>query len=338
MKSLIQSKNPKLIQKALESNYSAWGAPSLTLEEYFERESYLASSKFSKESLISWFLVDSDSPEDILSSCETYRIPCLLSTNDGIVKGFCFAIGSVYTPTQHRRKGYASEMMKLLQNTLKSFKDSVASTLYSDIGRDFYANLGWKVHPSKSLVLDQLNTIPSFEVSSIIPLTVDTARKLIEDEESQFLNQFKSLDKPRFAIIPTINELEWLFNRGLFYSRVGKYKRKDQIKSIGIATSTNDGYLTWSHSFKEGILYITMIQCTSANAKMLLLSAITEALKFGLEKVEIWNPSEDLVNAASSISKHFHVIDRTDSLSSLAVWGQEDSELEWVRNEKYAWV
>lgn len=91
------------------------------------------------------------------------------------------AVASVYCPTENRGRGYASRHMTLLAQELTSSRNSrtrdgdyskenggrrcVGTVLYSDIGRDFYARLGWKTHPTNwQLVLPPLarpvETIP----------------------------------------------------------------------------------------------------------------------------------------------------------------------------------
>lgn len=77
-----------------------------------------------------------------------------------LVQGTCFAIASVFTPNAHRRRGYAAKMLSLLLQELKSRKGAVASTLYSDIGPNYYSKIGWEAHPSVSLVLDLNPSIP----------------------------------------------------------------------------------------------------------------------------------------------------------------------------------
>lgn len=147
-----------------------WG-PALSLDSYLSRESYLTTVPLARDGGIThWILTISGLPANerpILSSCETLRKRVLYTTRDGKVKeGLAHGIGSVFTDTKFRGKGYASRMMTELAKALRGSgngsgdggwqrgmwgegsREVVLSVLYSDIGKGFYSKHGWGVFES----------------------------------------------------------------------------------------------------------------------------------------------------------------------------------------------
>jgi hypothetical protein len=68
----------------------------------------------------------------------------------------------------------------------------------------------------------------------------------------------------------------------------------------------------------------------------LLKSAANTAKKYELSKVEIWDPSELLLDASKVVQGQ--KVNRQDSLSSLLFFDAPDHTFSWKWNEKYAWV
>jgi hypothetical protein len=68
----------------------------------------------------------------------------------------CHSIDSVFVPPEHRCKGYATLLVKLLREHLISEARGqpwVVSNLYSDVGPKFYSRFGWKVFESREWVI-----------------------------------------------------------------------------------------------------------------------------------------------------------------------------------------
>lgn len=110
-----------------ELNAAAW-AGALDVETYHDREQTLASTPLTRNGgLSTWVLVDpADDPHKILSSCETTKKQALISTpriNGDTVSTVrqvtAHGVGSVFTPEEHRGKGYAGTMLQLLAESLK---------------------------------------------------------------------------------------------------------------------------------------------------------------------------------------------------------------------------
>lgn len=125
-------------------NAEMW-AKDLSVETYHERERTIGSTTLTRNGGIrSWVLVNpnSDRPNDILSSCETIRKHTLISrppapgTKEARVsEADAQGIGSVFTPKEHRGRGYAGILMALLKEKLMRENEEGFSVLYSDIGK-----------------------------------------------------------------------------------------------------------------------------------------------------------------------------------------------------------
>lgn len=96
--------------------------------------------------ILHWVLVDKAKPDVVLSTCETIRKGALVKYKDGrIVRSVSHVIGSVYTPLEHRGKGYGKAMLELVAKEITELRLDVGgksevvkspfSVLYSDIGR-----------------------------------------------------------------------------------------------------------------------------------------------------------------------------------------------------------
>ncbi|RDL30399.1 Uncharacterized protein BP5553_10277 [Venustampulla echinocandica] len=145
-------------------NSQSWGT-ALAVDDYLERESYLASIPATRDGGVThWILTDSTAPAEsrpVLACCESLRRRAVISlpgspTKEVITHG----IGSVFCPPAYRGRGYASRMLALLAPILKTWQkeegECYFSILYSDIGKKYYAGLGWDVFPSAHISLPAL--------------------------------------------------------------------------------------------------------------------------------------------------------------------------------------
>lgn len=112
------------------------------------------------DNIVSWGLVprDNTSTTDLLSHCDTYRRKGVITRPDGTqTEVTSYVMSAVFTPDQHRGKGYATHMMRLMHYALAPkdklppfpsawgapptniLGDAAFSVLYSDVGPRFYA-------------------------------------------------------------------------------------------------------------------------------------------------------------------------------------------------------
>ncbi|KAK2067231.1 hypothetical protein P8C59_000989 [Phyllachora maydis] len=140
-----------------------WGG-ALSPAAYLRREAYLMTVPLARRGGIThWILTTTADaaatpPRPVLSSCESIRKGALVATarpHPQVLRGTTHGIASVFTDPALRGRGYARRMMRELGARLRGWQaaddhdhdhDNAAlfSVLHSDVGRDFYARLGWR--------------------------------------------------------------------------------------------------------------------------------------------------------------------------------------------------
>ncbi|KAI1110701.1 hypothetical protein F5Y14DRAFT_443834 [Nemania sp. NC0429] len=115
---------------------------SLTVPLYIAEAQYLATVPLARdEGVTRWVL--------IFCSCESFRKRCLASDERGNVEeGVVHGIASVFCPPEYRGRGYGTRHMRELAEVLRGWQSerygkSTASVLYSDVGKEYYARVGW---------------------------------------------------------------------------------------------------------------------------------------------------------------------------------------------------
>lgn len=311
-----------------ESNYKAWGFPQLTLEEYISRELTLLTSCFAK-TMNCYILTTPTDPNSILSSCEVYSRPCVIGKDGQVGEGTAFSIASVFTPEPQRHKGYASEMMKKVSelNPLH-----VCSTLYSDIGKHFYARFGWESHSSISTIFDVLSNQSNVNVKDEILIDENDVIDIVQSDVLQLKTdiQTASLISPNvdiICILPTFEAYSWHFERSKFYA----IHFKLAIPTVWGVRRENE-FCIWAHDFKEMQLNVLRLVSSPATINAFIENAIAEAWKYGLKRVVVWDPKEYLVGMANAVTS-----ERAHSISSLKS-NNSDRKVVWFANEKFAWV
>ena len=98
------------------------------------------SSKYKKGK---WYVLEATDTKELLSSLIVYK---LNPSEDIIVKG----IGSIATPANSRKNGYAFLLVKETMNKLEQEENCNNFFLYSDIGTDFYNRLDFITLPNES--------------------------------------------------------------------------------------------------------------------------------------------------------------------------------------------
>jgi hypothetical protein len=334
------TKDLNLILQARKLNYVEWGAKiNLSEEKYILREIELADCSFAKQKQETWVLTSKENPTEILSTCGSYECPCLALVDKTVVKGNCYAIETVFTPVQHRKKGFASLLLKDTQIQMMNRAGTIASTLYSDIGPSYYHKLGWKFHESKSL-LASIKSIGCEGIEECTIFDITQAKEIFKNVEAEIEKELLEKEEDTFVLLPSFSIIEWWFNQGKFYC--DHFQPGKDISSSGALFPSNGDFISWFHDFKDSKLVITYSRTTSIeSAKSIYNSALKEGKKWDFKELEIWNPSIESLEAFKSFDGGFSVVDRVDSLSSLCFWGLDGNgksrDVKWLKNEKYAW-
>ena len=177
--------------------HEAWG-PKLTLQQYCDREAQIQKTDYAQLRQRACILVEEGEPEESvnwLSFGDVFYQPALLLRKGFLYEGNVVAVASVFTPRHHRRKGYAKIMLDQLLERERGSPANIATSLYTDIGPDYYAQFGYKCHPSftfarkissqhdDSVVLDERVSL----------LTLPQTCELLQAESEDIRAEFKKL-------------------------------------------------------------------------------------------------------------------------------------------------
>ncbi|KAJ3183466.1 hypothetical protein HDU87_006785 [Geranomyces variabilis] len=357
--------SPAHVQAALDANYAAWGPP-LSKPDYVAREHALTLTPFSQSTLKAWVLVHKDAPDTVLSSCETYTHDCLLRKNGTTTHGKCLAIASVFTPAAHRRKNYARTMLTLLRDTRMTC--ALASILYSDIGPEYYARLGWAVYPSRITTLDAAvkgmllsNNNPAIAVVTPqeVPALIERARAAVVRRVETSPSAATTPTTPTaaaaaaasFAVLPSAEKILWFHARALYYAKTlaPANATPDVLAAVGLRRLLLGGkqqqasFILWYVDFAERKLKVLLAHEEQEDdggdgtaLRELVCAARRWAAGADLKAVEVWD-----VDVGADGEEGVVVGDRTSSLSSLTILDGATTSadgINWVANERYAWV
>lgn len=362
--------------ESIKLNSIAWKGP-LDVQTYIAREDHLLSQRLTKDGLTCWLLVDRNQPEGkrtILSSCETYKKKALLAYDGQLEDIPTHGVGSVYCRPEFRGQGYARRMLEELSKRLDTWQmenerrgRSLFTVLFSDIGKKFYAQFGWKPFLSSHT---SLRPISREEYSRPIPGTnLPTARALFAEDIRTSMCDVEVLEKQRellrqasekspgakVAINPDFDHYLWHWAREEFYAeKLHSYRDPPVIKGAGVDKS--NVYCVWNRNFgetpQENTLFILRwvydeptspaeSQTIAEAMAALLRRAQLEAHEWNMASVDFWNPTPLMQKAVSMLEPNAEVVHREkSSIASLRWTGAEQSlgkDVEWLWNEKYAW-
>ncbi|KAJ5740321.1 Acyl-CoA N-acyltransferase [Penicillium malachiteum] len=360
---------------SIKLNSIAWKGL-LDINTYIEREDHLFSQKLTRNGLTCWILVDKSEPEGertILSSCETYQKKALLAHSGKVEDVSTHGIGSVYSRPEFRGKGYAKRMLEELSVKLDTWKmeketrsRSLFTVLFSDIGKNFYAQFGWMPFLSSHIDLPPLAkqrlsngaAAKERETRDLLAQDVQTCicnEVVINKLRDRLRDASLSSTGSKIAIMPDFDHFVWHWAREEFFAkRLMPQHSPPVIKGAG-----NDQarvYCSWTRNFGEApedkVLYIlrwVYDDPTSAEEEQNLVEAMAailrraqqEADEWKLSKVEFWNPTPLLQKAVAMLDSDARVVHREkSSISSLRWTGAEQGlgdDVEWFLNEKYTW-
>lgn len=266
--------------------HGPWG-PALSLEDYLEREAYLYTIPGSKDGLqTSWILTDGRLPPDarpILSSCDTYRKPAVVSyppppapasgQTPAAADVVAHGIGAVFTDPGLRGQGYASRMMREVGEALRTWQadgkgHALFSVLYSDIGKKFYSKLGWL--PAESTHVTWMpapeasasasaSSVP--EDSAVRPLgRAELAELCALDEQLLRTHHLPKIatktGNPAVALVPTHDSIVWHLDREDFMcSRIFPDGRTPTVRGAVFTCPTSGLRLwtVWARSYYGGL-------------------------------------------------------------------------------------
>ncbi|KAF8579921.1 hypothetical protein K439DRAFT_1648335 [Ramaria rubella] len=361
---------PAQVQASRTVNHVQWGR-GLSIEGYLKRSELLDIYEHAEDGgLMTWVLAPRSDPLTLsfLCACETFRRHAFVhnssSHEPGSQQTFAYGIAAVFCPLQHRNKGYARYMMRLLHyvlaipGSLPSFPlewgsppipppgagNAYFSCLWSDIGPAFYEDcgpnptrVGWKVK-------DPIETVWMTDINVQLPNDV---RWLFEDDCIELWRQDSEYIKERLADRSTDSSFircTFLSDHGMAAYQLRRAKfflpgsptvTTPQRWGVTIAGTNQPTYATWIIDIRPlpVALLITRIRATPETLPVLLSAIMKAAKENNAATVEVWNLEQQLLETAFKLGGNTR--QRAEHLPSLAWYGAGDiDEVEWCFNEK----
>ncbi|KAL6717454.1 hypothetical protein ACLMJK_005369 [Lecanora helva] len=343
-------------------SYLAWG-DSLSLSEYLEESMYLTTVPLAKDGGMSiWMLTDKTKAQGrrpILCSCETFRKRAFIVDADGqLNEGIVHGVASVFCNPDYRGRGYAARLMRELAALLPKWQvesaKCIGSVLYSDIGKEYYAKLGWHPVPSnRHIELEPMHITKPPQVSDICE---EELEQYCKDDEAMIRRSLTRSWKgrARMMLLPDVEHMLWNHRKAEFACEklFGRYPR---VKGAVVGEKGDRIWIIWTHRYygnpnqacSDNTLYILRFvmenlnpnkeqhQTQLENVHAILKAAQSEAAEWKLHCVKCWDPAnllQDLLSQARI--EHRQVEREEESIASLLWFGNEICEgnsLEWTK-------
>lgn len=274
------------------TNSAMWKGP-LSQEAYLRREQHLANQPLTANFGITyWVLVDTaepGEPRQVLCGCESIRKRAIVAQDGRTKDTISHCVSNVFCPPEHRGLGYARRMMKELGAVLRTHQtevtamESLFSVLWSDIGKTFYAKLGWELYtsshiciPSASIAASSVLASPNLPKSRPIHAS-DLASLCAADEQAlrRLFSTRSASSPPAISLLPDIQTISWHHAREEFICTELQGKMPE-IK--GALIPGPPGQRAWCHwtltwcgssqrqeGREENILYILRMVVEGAN-------------------------------------------------------------------------
>lgn len=231
------------------------------------------------------------------------------------------------------------------------------SFLYSDVGPTFYGRLGWTPKRSEEIVIPTAYAIPIQDSSSVAAggdrsserksmtvekVTDSNLSELIATDAEQVRTLLKaqieaaSSSKVFAVVTPEPTCVLWFHARVRFAAQHVLKLEQYQVTEWG--AKQGKSFVLWYHDLLKDQLFIIRWYLDSSDgdetAHALIEAAQTEARKWKLSKVVIWNPDQSLADLLQLEIKY-----RDSAIPSLGLVNStvEKDNVEWVHNEKYSW-
>ncbi|CEJ88027.1 hypothetical protein VHEMI04587 [[Torrubiella] hemipterigena] len=353
-------------------NETEWRG-ALTCNQYLAREIYMESVPLAVNGgKRSWILTEEGVVPDarpILSSCETWKKKTLYTQegSSAVVEGWVYGIGSVYTDPRYRGRGYASRMFHLLRKMLQNGVDKdkqgelikpMGSVLWSDIGKSFYAKLGWEPHASAHAAFpasQKVEGATDLAWGTITYENLETFVNLDCDLMRQSIAAKTELEQHQFALLPDSDTVRWrLYRDAWIAEQIMPGKSEEKVHGVWAGVEGNRVWAIWSRAYSDDPLQVEkntlnilrlVIEDESASTEelaasltVILREAVQAAAKWKLGTVVMNNPTSAVKDALEKSGISFKIAERESySVPSLLVFGKDSKDFDWVGNEMYGW-
>lgn len=121
--------------------HAAWGS-GLSAAQFLAREVRLRAHPWARGAMRTWLWTGPAG--EVLASCETFEV----ASEVGGTRGRTWVVASVFVEPSLRRRGHSAAMLAALLERLRVEPLAQAVVLFSEVGTDLYARLGFFAVPS----------------------------------------------------------------------------------------------------------------------------------------------------------------------------------------------
>jgi hypothetical protein len=365
------------------TNTSASWKDSLTIPVYLEESCFLTTVPLAKDGgMTQWVLVDKNLPPDqrhILCSCESFRKRSLTSDSNGVIRDtIVHGIASVFCPPKFRGRGYAPRMMRELAKILHKWQSEeercIGSILYSDIGKTYYAKLGWQpnitnshvvFHPSKRSQPLSAKNLSVKDLPNLCKLDEAMIRKVLANSTEAA--------KTRMTIVPDLNHMLWHISKEEFACNE-LFGEVPYVKGAISGLPGNRIWAIWTHRYyghpdgesPDNVLYILRLVIENQelsngapsgmpeglkvlaykeqieHLKAVLEVAQNAAAEWRLDQINLWDPSPVIQRMIAETGIEHSLVEREEESIASGLWYDENGCADvaplWINNEHYAWL
>ncbi|PHH55361.1 hypothetical protein CFIMG_007360RA00001 [Ceratocystis fimbriata CBS 114723] len=346
-----------------------WGAALPTRADYIRREKFLTHLPLSQRgSARQWILTTTGTPgtRPILSSCDTLRRRGLVAMDGTVDEVEVQAIGAVFTDPAFRGRRYAQRLMQLLQQEMEAPASDTGhvtpglSVLFSDIGKTFYAKLGWNVHESRHVEIRPsitgLSGAAEGESQKAQPLRMHDLAELCVLDEAVLRKAMAKSTETAIALIPDYDTMLWHHLREDFMTTT-LFEKSPAVRGAISGPVGARVWAVWVRSYysgasdpKDNTMHILRLgfedQESMSDSELaerltgILDIAVKEAHEWVTSSVHMWNPPEQVIGALEKTGIEFSMVDREEtSIPSVMMHGKFHGKTanKWIINEKFGW-
>ena len=259
--------------------------------------------------------------------------------------------------------------MRELAEILRTFQAEttrpIGSVLYSDIGKKYYADLGWHPFPINTHIELDPSAVP--KGSRATQLLSGGLQRLCEEDEAMIRKELTSISsngKTRMMLVPDLDHMLWHHKKEEFVCDK-LFGKQPEIKGATVGQPGNRMWAIWTHRFygdpestsSENTLYVLRLvienqgtaSATDAEhgdsqveqMKAVVQNAQVEAAEWNLHRVMLWDPTPLVLKLVERTAIPHRRIERDhEGIASLLWYGEgsgNEDKLEWLGNEKYGW-
>lgn len=252
------------------------------------------------------------------------------------------------------------ELRKILPSWQADIGKCVGSVLYSDIGKEYYAKLGWHPFPVNTEI--ELSAMEDPAPCDAEDLFSGDLPQLCKDDEAMVRKEMARTadEKTQMMLVPDLDHMQWHHRKEEFACSI-LFGKCPEVKGAMAGQPGSRVWTIWTHRYyhdpkiapSENTLYLLRIvvenqhqegqrQPSQAESlRAVLLRAQSEAAEWGLPQVKVWDPTP-LIRALLQQTglRHQFVEREEDGIASLLWFGEgsgKNDSLKWIGNEKYGW-